>query len=163
MKTVKLVLFVSLILLFSMGCLTLGNADGLKVTFRDVYEDDYFYHEQLMGNFPLGNPTPTQPIPNNTVSYETFTPSDGMKFVVLALTLENTGPKDCTFDFSEVFISTPKDSLYPMTWLRGRYSVETKIKSKKKIKRTVYFEFPKHYEPNELFIEDKRFKIVKKG
>lgn len=118
--------------------------DGLHIKFRKVSED---YMRPGSPNGPLGS----MPIEA----------AEGMKFVKLKLTLKNEGEKDCIFDFENVYISTEQDSLYRFLKFQAYFtSTKTKIKPKKEIDRIVLFEFPDNAKPKELFIEDKRYKII---
>lgn len=162
MKTLKKLLPLLTLLLFSYGFISKGSIDGLKITFRDVYEDKEFLNENEITN--TANGISSSGIPNNITSYPLlYTPNDGMKFVVLDMTLENTGTSDCKFDLKDIYISTEKDSLYPLLGMTGRLSTATKIKPTKKLKRSCYFEIPKNAQPNELYIEDRKIKILKEN
>jgi hypothetical protein len=119
-----------------------NNVEGLTVTFTKVTED---YLEIATYN---GNIVPLEAI-------------EGMKLVKLKLTLKNEGQKDCQFDFSSTYLSTEKDSLYPFTmYMNYNKNTIEKIKPKKKVNRVILFEFPDNATPNELFIEDKRYKVI---
>ena len=76
-----------------------------------------------------------------------------------------TGVQTCALPiyFDDVYISTEQDSLYRFYGFDGYHaflSSKTRIKPKTEMKRLVLFEFPENKIPNELFIEDKRFKII---
>lgn len=121
-----------------------SNIEGLIIKFRKVSED-------------YMRPGP----PNGSMGSMPIEAAEGMKFVKLKLTLKNEGEKDCIFDFADVYISTEQDSLYRFLKFQAYFtSTKTKIKPKKEIDRIVLFEFPDKAKPKELFIEDKRYKII---
>ncbi|KFF02230.1 hypothetical protein [Flavobacterium hydatis] len=121
-----------------------SSIEGLSIKFEKVSED----------YMRPGDPIPLMPrIPIEA--------AEGMKFVKLKLTLKNEGEKDCIFDFADVYISSEQDSLYRFVKLQAYFiDTKTKIKPKKEIYRIALFEFPDKLEPKELFIEDKRYKII---
>lgn len=121
-----------------------SNIEGLNIQFKNISED---YMRPGPANGPMGS----MPIEA----------SEGMKFIKLKLTLKNEGDKDCIFDFADVYISTEQDSLYRFLKFQAYFTnTKTKIKPKKEIDRIVLFEFPDKAKPKELFIEDKRYKII---
>jgi hypothetical protein len=121
-----------------------SSIEGLKVKFRNISED---YMRPGQANGPLGS------FPIEA--------AEGMKFVKLKLSLKNEGEKDCIFDFADVYISTEQDSLYRFLKFQAYFTnTKTKIKPQKEIDRIVLFEFPDNAKPKELFIEDKRYKII---
>ncbi|WP_409416333.1 hypothetical protein [Flavobacterium sp. PS2] len=121
-----------------------NSIEGLSIKFKKVSED----------YMRPGDPIPLMPrIPIEA--------AEGMKFVKLKLTLKNEGEKDCIFDFAEVYISSEQDTLYRFLKFQAYFTdTKTKIKPKKEIDRIVLFEFPDKSTPKELFIEDKRYKII---
>jgi hypothetical protein len=138
------IIILSIVLLIVTGFKVDSNVEGLTIKFREISED---YMRPGPPNGPMGS----MPIEAE----------EGMKFVKLKLTLKNQGKKDCIFDFEDVYISTEQDSLYRFLNLQAYFtSTKTKIKPNKEIDRIVLFEFPDKATPKELFIEDKRYKII---
>lgn len=121
-----------------------SSIEGLNIKFRKVSED----YMRPGVPIPLMQPMPIEA-------------AEGMKFVKLKLTLKNEGEKDCIFDFADVYISSEQDTLYRFLKFQAYFTdTKTKIKPKKEIDRIVLFEFPDKSTPKELFIEDKRYKII---
>ncbi|MCC9070443.1 hypothetical protein LNQ49_02335 [Flavobacterium sp. F-65] len=121
-----------------------SSIEGLSIKFRKISED-YMRPGEPM---PLIQPMPIEA-------------AEGMKFVKLKLTLKNEDKKDCIFDFADVYISSEQDSLYRFLKFQAYFiGTKTKIKPNKEIYRIALFEFPDKLEPKELFIEDKRYKII---
>ncbi len=119
-----------------------NSIEGLDVKFRKVTEAYII--------------TRTYPIAGSL----SVTPDKGFKYVKLKLTLKNTGNNECNLELADTYISTEKDSLYPFYCLEGTMTnTKTRIKPSKEVNRNVYFVFPEHAKPIELFIEDRRFKI----
>lgn len=122
-----------------------NSVEGLTIQFRKISESSFIPGE-----------------PNGTIAVFPEEASEGMKFVKLKLTLKNNGTKDCIFDFSDVYISNEQDTLYRFLKFQGYFtSTKTKIKPKKEIDRIILFEFPETSKPKELFIENKRYPIIK--
>jgi hypothetical protein len=122
-----------------------ANVNGLSVKFRRISES---------------NTIPGPPM--GPISSPPIYADEGMKYIRLKLTLENTGDEECVFDFDDVYISTEQDSLYRFLKLEAYFTgTKTKIKPHKKIDRIALFEFPETARPKELFIEDKRYTIIK--
>lgn len=143
MKFIKIYLL-SLLTFLTGATAQENNVEGLKVTFRKVSED-------YTASFSAGWGTPSVPIDA----------LEGMKLVKLELTLKNEGQKDCRFDFYDVYLSTEKDSLYRfVTFLPSFRKTSVIIKPNKEIKEKILFEFPDEATPNELFIEDRRYKVI---
>ena len=134
-----------------------SNIEGLTVKFRKVSEDYVLSgpnQSSAVSQHTVGNS-------NNMSSTSVTFADDGMKFVKLKLTLKNEGEKDCNFDFANVYISTEQDSLYGFIQLQTSFTgTKTKIKPHKEIDRIVFFDFPDKATPKELFIEDKRYRII---
>lgn len=144
MRKIKMIVLFTLFIIIAAFKIENSAIDGLHIKFRKVSED---YMRPGSPNGPLGS----MPI----------AAAEGMKFVKLKLTLKNEGEKDCIFDFENVYISTEQDSLYRFLKFQDYFtSTKTKIKPKKEIDRIVLFEFPDNAKPKELFIEDKRYKII---
>ncbi|TDO71067.1 hypothetical protein EV143_11059 [Flavobacterium chryseum] len=144
MRKIKMIVLFTLFIIIAAFKIKNSAIDGLHIKFRKVSED---YMRPGSPNGPLGS----MPIEA----------AEGMKFVKLKLTLKNEGEKDCIFDFENVYISTEQDSLYRFLKFQAYFtSTKTKIKPKKEIDRIVLFEFPDNAKPKELFIEDKRYKII---
>jgi hypothetical protein len=121
-----------------------NNVEGLKITFKKVSED-------YASSISAGWGTPSVPIDA----------LEGMKLVKLQLTLKNEGQKDCRFDFYDVYLSTEKDSLYRfVTFLPSLRKTTVILKPNEEIKKKILFEFPDNATPNELFIEDKKYKVI---
>jgi hypothetical protein len=125
-----------------------SNIEGLVIKFNKVSEDYV-----IPG------------VPNGPYGASPIVAGEGMKFVKLKITLENKGNKNCTFNFDDIYISTEQDSLYriyifPKYFPKYFISSDAKIKPQKEITRSIFFEFPDKMTPKELFIEDKRYKIV---
>lgn len=138
------IIILSIVLLIVTGFKVDSNVEGLTIKFRKISED-YMRPGQ----------------PNGPMYSMPIEAEEGMKFIKLKLTLKNQGKKDCIFDFEDVYISTEQDSLYRFLDLQAYFtSTKTKIKPNKEIDRIVLFEFPDKATPKELFIEDKRYKII---
>lgn len=138
------IIILSLLFFIVAGFKDGNNIEGLTIKFRKISED---YMRPDSPNGPMGS----MPIEA----------AEGMKFVKLKLTLKNQGEKDCIFDFANVYISTEQDSLYRFLKFQAYFTgTKTKIKPNKEIDRIVLFEFPDKASPKELFIEDKRYKII---
>lgn len=121
-----------------------SDVKGLKVKFRKVSENNFI-------------PGP----PNGPLSASPIFADEGMKYVKLKLTLINESEEDCVFDFDDVYISTEQDSLYRFLKFQAYFTgTKTKIRPHNEIDRIALFEFPEDAKPKELFIEDKRYKIV---
>ncbi|MEO8237209.1 MAG: hypothetical protein ABI793_05070 [Flavobacterium sp.] len=121
-----------------------NNVEGLTIKFKKVSED---YMIPGIPNGPYGS----MPIAAN----------EGMKFVKLKISMTNEGNINCIFNFDDVYISTEQDSLYRFYKFQGYFvNSITKIKPQKEISRILLFEFPDKMTPKELFIEDKRYKII---
>lgn len=150
MKKIHLIL--SVLLIMAANFREENNVEGLTVKFRKVSED-YMIPGSPYDGAVRGSNGFASPMPVGT--------DEGMKFVKLKLTLKNEGAEDCTFDFNGVYISTEQDSLYPFLKFQDYLTgTKTKIKPNKEIKRIAIFEFPDKATPKELFIEDKRYKII---
>ena len=144
MKVLKI--YISLLIFFIINGFTIqeNNVDGLIIQFRKVSED------YVKPGIPMGKR-----------GSSLIEASEGMKFVKLKLTLKNIGKKDCLFNFSDVYLSTQQDSLYPFLEFQTYFvNFKTKIKPNHEIKRVILFEFPINAKPKELFIEDKRYKVI---
>jgi hypothetical protein len=142
----KIKVFFLLTILFAATSFTFqeNKVEGLTIKIRKVSED---YLRPGMAN--------------GTLAVIPIAASEGMKFVKLKLTLKNEAQTDCIFDFEDVYISTEQDSLYRFLKLQATFiGTKTKIKPQKEIKRILLFEFPDSAKPKELFIEDKRYKII---
>lgn len=120
-----------------------NNVQGLTLEFKKISED-YVYPF-------LGRGSSLKPI-----SYA----NEGMKYVELKVIFKNSGSNQCIFNLDDVFLSTEKDSLYRT--FENFYNNKTKIKPQKKKTERIIFEIPNESKPNELFIEDRKFKIILK-
>ncbi|MEO7975843.1 hypothetical protein [Flavobacterium sp.] len=99
--------------------------------------------------------------PNGPYGLTPIAAIEGMKFVKLKISMKNEGTKNCLFNFDDVYISTGQDSLYRFYGFQGYFvNSNTKIKPQREITRTVIFDFPDGMKPKEMFIEDKRYKII---
>ena len=151
MKSILLIILVFLITSFSVQE---NNIEGLKIRFKKVSEKEII---ESPGGF-------YSPGPNIPPSYRPPVHAiEGMKLVKLNLILKNEGTKDCNFNFDDVYISTEQDSLYQFDGFGGNFGFnksETVIKPQKEIKRIATFLFPENAKPKELFIENRRFKII---
>ncbi|MCR4032344.1 MULTISPECIES: hypothetical protein [Flavobacterium] len=131
-------------ILFVSNLFSQSNVEGLTIKFKKISED-YIIPGQANG--PLGA--------------SLIEAREGMKFVKLKVTLKNEGTKNCVFNFEDVYISTEQDSLYRFHSFQGYFvSAATKIKPQKEIDRILLFEFDDKMTPKELFIEDKRYRII---
>ena len=136
--------FFLLFFYFSFSYCQENNVDGLTIKFNKVYED-----YMIPG------------IPNGPYGSFPIAAIEGMKFVKLKISMKNEGAKNCLFNFDDVYISTEQDSLYRFYGFQGYFvNSTTKIKPQKEITRTAIFEFPDGMTPKEMFIEDKRYKII---
>lgn len=144
MRKIKVIALFMLFIVIAAFKIESSSIEGLQIKFRKVSED-YMRPGQ----------------PNGPIISMPIEAAEGMKFVKLKLTLRNEGEKDCIFDFENVYISTEQDSLYRFLKFQAYFTgTKTKIKPKKEIDRIVLFEFPDNAKPKELFIEDKRYKII---
>ena len=127
--------------------------DGLTIKFNKVYED------YMIPGIPRTPGTPL--ISNGPLGSLPIAAIEGMKFVKLKMSIKNLGAKNCLFNFDDVYISTEQDSLYRFYGFQGYFLKSiTKIKPQKEITRIAIFEFPDGMVPKEMFIEDKRYKII---
>ena len=133
MKKIIFLLFVLVLTSFSKQE---NNVDGLALEFKKKSED-YVFGDHY-----------------SNLSYA----KEGMKFVNLKIVFMNNGSNTCAFNLDDVFISTEKDSLYRT--FENFYNMKTKIKPQKKKTERIIFEIPNESKPNELYIEDKKFKII---
>jgi hypothetical protein len=144
MTKIKLILLLILFIIVAGFKIENSGIEGLNIKFRKVSEDYIRPGE-----------------PNYFTRLPIVEAAEGMKFVKLKLTLKNEGEKDCIFDFADVYISSEQDTLYRFLKFQAYFTdTKTKIKPKKEIDRIVLFEFPDKSTPKELFIEDKRYKII---
>lgn len=118
------------------------HVDGLSVSFLGMSSNpDFMRYDRV----------------NNT-AHQLF-PHEGMVFVSLRGTYKNNGVKTCDFDLKDAYLSTEKDSLYPLYSLESRTDTKVRIKPGKQVNRVLVFEFPEKEKVKELFIEDKRFRV----
>lgn len=140
---------ISLLLTLSVASLTAqqSNIEGMKVEFKAITEDSIVAVAQSLHTIDGNN---------------TITAQAGMKFVRLRIHFKNEGAETCMFDVSNTYISTEKDSLYQYTAQESGQIEAIFLKPQKSIQRTLIYQFPKNENPKELFIEDKRYKIILK-
>lgn len=142
-------IIILLLLLVSFASFTVQQSDieGLRVEFKAITEDTIVAAAQSINTIDGDN---------------TITAQAGMKFIRLRIGFKNEGSETCMFDVSNTYISTGKDSLYQFTAQESRQMEVVFLKPQKSIQRTLIYQFPKNENPKELFIEDKRYKIILK-
>jgi hypothetical protein len=159
MKTIGFGLLLLLILGFTVQE---NNVDGLRIEFKKVtYVSSYSYDGT---SYLEKNKNPL-----TLLKKEREMPHEGFIFEKLKLKLTNVGKTDCIFDCNHIFISTKKDSLYPFSFTDNRIltgmglntATQVKIQPNETITKTLYFEFPDDEAPNEIYIENRKFKIIK--
>ena len=149
MKTRLLFLFIFIITnLFSQE----NNVEGLTVEFKSItYDTISFTDKKIIPGFAFRERIIT--------SKDVIAPK-GMIFLGLRVVFKNDGIKNCRFSLKDIYLSTEQDSLYQFVTLEGMHDFDTKIKPEKKIGRVLIFEFPEKAIPKELFIEDRRYKVL---
>lgn len=86
----------------------------------------------------------------------------GMTFIRVKLEFENNTSKKLKVNLNKFQITDEKDNQYEFAFYYGIGSPKKKIlkiKPGKKIKRSLYFEFPLEKKWNELIIEGKKYKL----
>ena len=128
---------------FVLNSFSQNNVDGLTVRFIKLSED-YVYPGAGYGRFDSNSPSA----------------ADGMIFMNITIKMKNEGNKDCVFNLDDVYVSTEQDSLYRFYRCYTTEDNSVKIRPQKEMTRAVIVEFPDGMTPKELFIEDKRYKLI---
>nr|WP_315238206.1 hypothetical protein [uncultured Flavobacterium sp.] len=120
-----------------------NNVEGLTIRFIKLSED-YVYPGAGYGRFDSSSPSA----------------ADGMIFMNISIKMKNEGNKDCVFNLDDAYVSTEQDSLYRFYRCYRIEDNSVKIRPQKEMTRAVVVQFPDKMTPKELFIEDKRYKII---
>ncbi|WP_064967510.1 DUF4352 domain-containing protein [Tenacibaculum ovolyticum] len=84
---------------------------------------------------------------------------DGMTFIMIKLRLTNKGQDLINVDFDKVYLSDKFGEKFPFSFFYGFSSKNLQLKPSRRVRRVIYFEFPKKESIASLFIEKEKFKI----
>ncbi|WP_299120474.1 DUF4352 domain-containing protein [uncultured Tenacibaculum sp.] len=84
---------------------------------------------------------------------------DGMTFILVKLKLTNQGENIINIDFDKVFVSDEFGDKFSFHSFYGFSNRKLKLKPGKRVRRNLYFEFPKNETPVGLHIDKNKFKI----
>lgn len=153
----KLILsFLSIVFFNSISFSQENNVDGLTIEFIKISED-YVHHPNAYNISYFTSPSHIVPLPH--MASEIYA-TDGMKFIKIKIKFKNEGNKNCIFNLDDVYVSTEQDSLYRFYKYYRDEDNSVKIKPQKEVTKVVLVQFPDESMPKELFIEDKRYKII---
>lgn len=67
---------------------------------------------------------------------------EGMSFIMIKLRITNNGQNLINIDFNDVYLSDSQGKKHPFSFFYGFSSKKLELKSGKKVKKIIYFEFP---------------------